>query len=32
MGHLTTFEVLLAIASGICLGYGIYNYFKLVIK
>jgi len=32
MGHLTTFEVLLAIASGICLVYGIYNYIKLVMK
>jgi hypothetical protein len=32
MGHLTTFEVLLAIASGICLVYGIYQYFKLIMR
>jgi hypothetical protein len=32
MGHLTTFEVVLAIASAICFGYGIYQYFKLVMK
>ena len=28
MTHLTTFEVLLAIVSGICYCYGIYRIFK----
>ena len=32
MTHLTNFEALLVIASGIYLIYGIYKYFKLVMK
>jgi len=28
MGHLTTFEVVLAIASAICYCYGVYKLFK----
>ena len=30
MTHLTSFEVVLVIASAICLIYGIYQYFKLI--
>ena len=30
MEHLTSFEVVLVIASAICLVYGIYKYFKLI--
>jgi hypothetical protein len=32
MSHLTSFEVVLAIASAICLVYGIYMFVKLIIK
>ena len=32
MSHLTTFEVVLVIASAICLVYGIYMFIKLIIK
>lgn len=32
MGHLTYFEVVLAIASAICYVYGIYKFIKLIMK
>jgi hypothetical protein len=32
MTHLTSFEVVLVVASAICLGYGIYQYFKLMMR
>lgn len=32
MSHLTSFEVVLAIASAICYVYGIYRFVKLIIK
>jgi hypothetical protein len=32
MSHLTSFEVVLAIASAICFVYGIYKFINLIIK
>lgn len=32
MSHLTSFEVVLAIASAICYVYGIYKFVRLIIK
>ena len=32
MEHLTTFEMVLAIVSAICLIYGGYQYFKMIMR
>lgn len=32
MSHLTSFEVVLVIASAICYVYGIYKFIKLIVK